>query len=221
MYSLLFSLIYFRFFFLFSVWITILLNHCGTKFQNIRREVGNIYEKTNGESQDENASVRWPTGSTPRWCPTFSSWGTFNINVVHMEVWLSWCPVCGTGESGILRGDCRNQGSILQVYFPTFWKFSLEGFFLTLSVLIQRWLGHPVPNCRKRWVKREFPVNAGDYLGSSIPCRPILDTWKLLQTIHRALLSQFPEVCDACPAWVLGSLLEGPGKLITGDLCFR
>lgn len=31
--------------------MTILLSYCGTKFQNIKREVGNIYERTNGESR--------------------------------------------------------------------------------------------------------------------------------------------------------------------------
>lgn len=36
----------------------VLLSYCCAKFQNIKREISNIYEKRNGESQDENASVR-------------------------------------------------------------------------------------------------------------------------------------------------------------------
>lgn len=167
----------------------VLLSYCCAKFQNIKREVDNICEKTNEESQDENESVSWPTGSTPRWCPTCYSWGTINVCVVHIKIWLPWCPVSATGQSGEgaeIRGAFCNTSL---VYFPTFWKFSLEGFFLTLSALIQRWLGHPVPNCRKRWVKREFPVGTSDHLGSSIPQRPIWDTWKLLQTTHSSAVS--------------------------------
>lgn len=103
-------------FFFFSVWMTILLSYCGTKFQNMKKEVGNICEKTNGESQDEHAKVRWPMGSTPRWCSACYSWGKFNICVVHIKVWLSWCPVRDTERR--LQKSGEHFAILAQSIFP-------------------------------------------------------------------------------------------------------